>query len=119
MPYIQGFLSPVPVDQKAAYIEMAEKAWPIFQDYGALSTRECWGEDVPDGEHTSFPMAVKAEKGEVVAFSWIEWRDKAAYEACAASMETDPRWQEMGDPSDAPFDMKRMMWGGFEVIFNR
>jgi uncharacterized protein YbaA (DUF1428 family) len=47
-------------------------------------------------------------------FSWIEWPDKATYEAAAQKMETDERWQDMPEMC---FDGKRMMWAGFEPIF--
>jgi len=113
MAFISGFLTPVSESRKEEYIESARLAWPIFKDYGALSTRECWGVDVPDGKVTSFPMAVKLEPGEVVVFSWIEWPDKATCDACMGTMESDPRWKEM----TMPFDGKRMMWGGFEEVF--
>lgn len=113
MAFISGFLTPVPEARKAEYIDSARNSWPIFKDYGALSMRETWGVDVPEGKVTSFPMAVKLEEGEVVVFSWIEWPDKATCDACFATMETDPRWKDM----TMPFDGKRMMWGGFEEVF--
>lgn len=113
MAFISGFLVPVSDSRKEEYIDSARNSWPIFKDYGALSMRECWGADVPDGKVTSFPMAVKLEPGESVVFSWIEWPDKATADACFATMETDPRWKDM----TMPFDGKRMMWGGFEEVF--
>lgn len=113
MTYVTGFLSPVPEGNKQAYIDSAEVAWALFAEYGAVAHWECWEEDVPDGEVTSFPMAVKREAGEKVVLSWLVWPDKAAADACFASMETDERWRDM----DMPFDGKRMMWGGFDPIF--
>lgn len=113
MAFISGFLVPVSGSRKEEYIDSARNSWPIFKHYGALSMRECWGVDVPDGKVTSFPMAVKLEPGEAVVFSWIEWPDKATCDACFATMETDPRWKDM----TMPFDGKRMMWGGFEEVF--
>lgn len=113
MSYVFGFLTPVPVANKQAYIDSAKAAWPLFKDYGALGMTEGWQADVPDGEVTSFPMAVKREEGEVVVFSWVMWPDKATADACMASMETDERWQQMA----MPFDGKRMIFGGFETVF--
>lgn len=118
MAYVDGFMAPVPSAKKAEYIAHAEKSWPMFQKYGALSMRECWGDDVPDGQITSFPMAVKLEEGEVVVFSWIEWPDKETRDRCWGSMETDPAWAEMGAMGDMPFDGKRMIYGGFAPIFS-
>ena len=71
MTYVTGFLTPVKAADKDRYIRSAEKAWPLFQKYGALSHVETWGVDVPDGKLTSFPLAVKLEPGEVVVLSLI------------------------------------------------
>jgi uncharacterized protein YbaA (DUF1428 family) len=75
---------------------------------------ECWGDSVLDGEVTDFKRAVKAKDDETVVFSWIEWPDKATYEAAAKKMETDDRWEDMPEMC---FDGKRMMWAGFEPVF--
>lgn len=113
MSYIDGFLAAVPAANKEAYVDHARKAWPTFQKYGARAMQECWGDDVPDGKLTSFPMAVKLEPGEVVVFSWVEWPDKATRDACWAASETDPDFQSMGE---MPFDGSRMIYGGFAPI---
>lgn len=114
MAYVSGFLLAVPEAMKAAYSKMAADTWPLFADYGALSTRECWGVDVPEGKVTSFPMAVKLEEGEVVVFSWVEWPDRATADAGFEKMMSDPRMEAF---KEMPFDGMRMMWGGFEVLF--
>lgn len=113
MPYVSGFLAAVPTANKERFVAHAHAAWPLFEKYGALEQWECWGDAVPDGEVTSFPMAVKAKADETVVLSWVLWPDKAAAEACMASMESDPAWAEMGE---MPFDGKRMMFGDFEPI---
>lgn len=113
MPYVSGFLTPVKAEDKDRYIKSAETSWPIFQKYGCLEQVETWGVDVPPGKVTGFDLAVKLEPDEVVVFSWLKWPDKATAEACFATMETDPAWKDL----DMPFDGKRMMWGGFEVVF--
>lgn len=113
MSYVSGFLLAVPEANKAAYKAMAEKAWPLFKEYGCLSIQENWGVDTPDGKVTSFPMAVKREEGEVVVFSWMIWPDKATADKGFERMMTDPRMQEM---TEMPFDGMRMMWGGFKPL---
>jgi len=113
MTYVTGFLTPVKIEDKDRYIASARKAWPLFQKYGALTQVETWGDNVPDGKLTSFPMAVKLETGEAVVFSWLTWPDRASADACWEKMESDPDFEGM----DMPFDGKRMMWGGFEAIF--
>ena len=114
MSHVSGFLAAVPIANKEAYIASVKKSWPLFQEYGALSMSENWEADVPDGEVTSFPMAVKRQDGEAVIFSWIRWPDADTANACWASMETDSRWKEI---LDMPFDGKRMIFGGFDTIF--
>lgn len=113
MAYVTGFLLAVPAAKKGAYKKMAEEAWDIFRDYGCLALRENWGADVPDGKHTSFPMAVKKEEDEVVVFSWMEWPDRETCDTAWEQMMKDPRMARM---QDMPFDGKRMMWGGFEEL---
>ena len=116
MSYIQGFLAAVPVQNKADYVACAQKSWEIFRDYGALSMLEAWEDNAPDDTLTSFPMAVKRNPGKAVVFSQITWRDKADADACFAAMESDPRWQTLGE---MPFDGKRMIWGFFRADLRR
>jgi len=113
MTYVTGFLTPVKIEDRERYIASARKAWPLFQKYGALSQVETWGDNVPDGKLTSFPLAVKLEPGEAVVFSWLTWPDRASADACWEKMESDPDFEGL----DMPFDGKRMMWGGFEAVF--
>ncbi|MDG2535540.1 DUF1428 domain-containing protein [Sphingomonas sp. HITSZ_GF] len=111
MAYIDGFVAPAP--DREAYIKMAAKAAPIFLEHGAIRVVEGWGHDVPRGKTTDFYMAVKAEEGENVVFSWIEWPDKATRDAGWEKVMADERMKPEGD---MPFDGKRMFWGGFESI---
>ncbi len=113
MTYIQGFVIPVKPGQKDAFRAVAAKAAPIFAEYGATRTVECWGVDVPDGKRTDFKRAVKAEEGESIAFSWTYWPDKATCDAAAGRMRDDERMKPGNDPM--PFDMQRMIFGGYEV----
>lgn len=117
MAYVQGFLAPVKTAKKADYTQIAEKSWALFKEYGALSTCEAWGDSVPDGEVTSFPMAVKKEPDETVVFSWIVWPDKDTCDAAISRMQEDPRWEEVMPNAAEVFNLKRMIFGGFEPIF--
>ena len=115
MAYVDGFVLAVPTANKQAYREMAETFGPMFLEFGAVSFTECWGDDVPDGEVTSFPMAVKCEASETVVFSWIKWPNKATRDAGNAAFMADPRMASF-DHATNPFDGKRMIIGGFEVL---
>ena len=116
MTYVSGFLLAVPSGNKEAYLAMARKAAPVFKKYGAIRLVENWGVDVPDGKVTSFPMAVKKKEDETVVFSWIEWPSKDVADAGVKKAMEDP--DLAGDENNMPFDGMRMMWGGFETIFD-
>lgn len=115
MRYIDGFVIACPEAKKQAFIDHASRADSFFIEHGALRVVECWGDDVPEGKTTDFRMAVKAEPGEAVVFSYIEWPDKATRDACLAVMMakgfSDPRMDATLNPM--PFDGKRMIFGGF------
>lgn len=110
-PYVDGFVFAVPNDKKAAYAEFAAKTAAIFREYGALNVVEAWGDDVPDGKLTSFPMAVKREPNETVVFSWTVWPSKEARQVAQGKIMADPRMQP--ETMKAIFDGKRMIYGGF------
>ncbi|WP_243369361.1 DUF1428 domain-containing protein [Microvirga solisilvae] len=114
MSYVEGFVIPVPAGNREAYRELAAKAAPVFKEHGALRVVECWGNDIPNGEHTDFRKAVKAEASENVVFSWIIWPSKEARDAGNKKVMADPRLAM----SDMPFDGKRMFWGGFEILLD-
>jgi uncharacterized protein YbaA (DUF1428 family) len=113
--YVDGFVVPVPRRNVADYRRIARQAGKIWREHGALEYRECIGEDVPKGEVTSFPLSVKAKRGETVAFSWIVYRSRAHRDRVNAKGMSDPRLAAM-DPKAMPFDTKRMIYGGFEVL---
>lgn len=115
MTYFQGFVVPVKSGNKQAYLDMAKKVAPIFAEYGALRTVECWGDDVLEGKVTDLKKAVQAKDDETVVFSWVWWRDKATCEAAAGKMMADERMKPDGE---LPFDGQRLIYGGFEVSFD-
>src|SRR5262245_30693564 len=114
MAYIDGFVIPVAPGKKEAYREMAAKAAPIFQEHGALQIVEAWEDDVPNGKLTDFRRAVQAQAGESIVFSWIIWPSRQARDEGNKKVMADPRMQPTG--ADMPFDMKRMIVGGFTPI---
>lgn len=114
MTYVDGFVAAVPSAKKQAFIDHAQAVGPIFKEYGALSVVDCWGDDVPDGEVTSFAMAVKAKEDEIIVFSWVTWPDKATRDAGMEKLFADPRMQD--DQNPMPFDGKRLIYGGFAVV---
>jgi len=114
MTYVDGFVAAVPTANREAYRRHAEAAASVFKEHGALKLVECWGNDVPDGKLTSFPMAVKAQPDETVVFSWILWPSRAVRDQAMPKVMADPRLQP--DTNPMPFDGKRLIYGGFEMI---
>ncbi len=92
MAYVEGFLVPVPEANRQAYLELAARAAPLFREYGALEVVECWGSDLPEGKVTDFRMAVKAEPGENVVFSWIVYPSKAVRDEAVEKVSRIPAW---------------------------
>lgn len=116
MTYVDGFVAAVPTANREKYIRHASDAGAVIKEYGALKMVECWGDDVPDGEVTSFPMAVKCKPDETVIFSWILWPSRAVRDEAMPRLMKDTRLQP--DVNPMPFDGKRLIYGGFEVVLD-
>ena len=116
MAYVDGFVLPVPKKKLQAYRRMAQKAGKVWRDHGALEFRECAADDVKPGKRTSFPQSVKLKRGETVFFSYIVFKSKADRDRVNAKVMKDPRLTGMGDIKSMPFDVKRMIYGGFKVL---
>lgn len=112
--YVDGFIVPVPHDKREAYRALASKMANIFQQHGASRVVECFGDDVPKGEVTDFYRAVKADDGEGLVFSFIEWPNKGIRDSAWDKIMAD----ESLRPQEMPFDGKRMFWGGFDVVID-
>ena len=112
--YVDGYLLPVPTAKKDAYKALAEKVAGKFREYGAVRVVEAWGDDVPEGKVTDYQRAVKAEDGEGIVYSYVEWPDKETRDKGWEKLMADPDMQP--DGSEMPFDGKRMFWGGFKPI---
>jgi uncharacterized protein YbaA (DUF1428 family) len=114
--YVDGCVLPVPRRKLDAYRRMARKAGKIWREHGALEYRECVADDVKVGEVTSFPRSVERKRGETVVFSWIVFKSRTHRDRVNAKVMKDPRLADMMDPKAIPFDAKRMIYGGFEVV---
>jgi uncharacterized protein YbaA (DUF1428 family) len=111
--YTDGFVVPVPQGRKEDYRQLAAKMAKVFRQHGATRVVEAFGNDVPKGDVTDFYRAVRAEEGEGVVFSFIEWPDKATRDEAWKAIMSDESLKPEGA---MPFDGKRMFWGGFEPI---
>lgn len=114
MEYIDGFVVAVPTTNKEAYIKLAREVAVIFKDHGATRLVECWGDDVPTGIKTSFPMAVQCNDDETVVFSWISWPSREMRDSGMEKVMKDSRMNNGNNP--IPFDGSRMIFGGFQMV---
>ena len=114
MTYVDGFLLAVPRAKLDRYRKLAELGGSVWMEHGALSYVECTGDDVPYGELTSFPRAVQAKDDEIVIFAWITYKSRASRDEVVAKVMADERLHF--DMATAPFDGKRMIFGGFETM---
>jgi uncharacterized protein YbaA (DUF1428 family) len=114
--YTDGFVIPVQKKKLKAYFAIARKACRIWKEYGALDYKECLGDDLKAPFALPFPKGIRTKPGETVVFSYIVYKSKAHRDRVNKKIMTDPRLAEMCNPNDMPFDVKRMLYGGFKVV---
>lgn len=112
MTYVDGFVLPIPRAEFDAYKEQAELGKTVWLEHGALSYLEAVSDDVPDGEVTSFPMAVKKEPDDVIVFSYATYKSREHRDEVMKKVMGDPRFEGQQMP---PY-MKRMIYGGFQAF---
>jgi len=115
MPYVDGYVLPVPKKSLPAYRRIAQKAGRIWREHGAVEYRECAGDDLTVKMGIPFPRTIKLKQGETVVFSWIVFKSRAHRDRVNAKVMKDPRLANM-DPKTLPFDCNRMVYGGFKVL---
>jgi uncharacterized protein YbaA (DUF1428 family) len=116
MPYVDGFVVAVPKKKLKAYAQLSKKAGKVWREYGALDYREWVADDVKPGKLTSFPQSVKLKPGETVVFAWITYKSRAQRDRINAKVMADPRLSPTMNPNTVPFDVKRMIYGGFASL---
>jgi uncharacterized protein YbaA (DUF1428 family) len=116
MPYVDGFVLPVPKKKVEAYRRMAKKAGKVWREHGAIEFKECIADDVKMGKLTSFSRSVKRKPNETVIFSYIVYKSRAHRDRVMAKVMQDKRIADMMNIEDLPFDAKRMIHGGFKVL---
>jgi uncharacterized protein YbaA (DUF1428 family) len=116
MAYVDGFVLPVPKKKLKAYARMAQLAGKIWKEHGALEFRECVGDDLANTWGVPFPKAIKLKPGETVMFSYIVFKSRAHRDRVNAKVMKDERLNKQMEIADMPFDVKRMLYGGFKVL---
>jgi len=120
--YIDGFVLIVPKGKEDDYKKMAEEGRDTWMKHGALEYFECKGDNLKPqemGEEKSraFPEMAGAKSDENVWFSFIVFNSKQHRDEVNKKVmdEMDEKYKDQSD-FPMPFDMKRMAYGGFEVV---
>jgi uncharacterized protein YbaA (DUF1428 family) len=116
MRYVDGYVLPVPKRKMGAYRRMAAKAGRIWREHGAVEYRECVGDDLAVKGLMPFPRQMRLKPGETVVFSWIVFKSRSHRDRVNAKVMKDPRLAGSMDPKAMPFNVKRMVYGGFRLL---
>ena len=114
MSYVDGFVIPVPKRRLRDDRKMAEMGRKIWTKHGALDYKECTGDDLTSKWGTTFTRMMKLKPGETVVFAYIVFKSRAHRDCVNAKVMKDMKG--LGGPPDMPFDMKRMVYGGFKTM---
>ena len=113
--YTDGYVLAVPKKKLDAYRRMAQLAGKVWREHGALDYKECVGEDLHPKCGVPFSKIMKVKSGEAVVFSWVVFKSRAHRDRVNTRVMKDPRIANMGG-KEMPFDIKRMVYGGFSVL---
>lgn len=122
--YIDAYILVVPKDKVEKYRKMAQDGCNMWMKHGALSYRECMGQDLTPNmewmETLPFPQLANLKEGETVWFSYIEYASKEHRDE--VNKKVMEAWEEKGkenpnymDDYIDVFDMKRFSTGGFSI----
>jgi uncharacterized protein YbaA (DUF1428 family) len=114
--YVDGFVLPIPKKNLEVYRKMSRAAGRVWKELGAVEYREAVGNDLKAKGFAAFPKLARARAGETVVFSWIVYKSRAHRDRVNAKVMKDPRIASMMKDKKMPFDVKRMAYGGFDII---
>ena len=115
MSYVDGYVLPISKKKLPAYRRLAREAAEVWKEYGVLEYRECVGDDLQVKWGVPFTHCLKLKRGETVVFSWIVFKSRADRDRINSLVMRDPRIARL-DPRSMPFDDRRMVYGGFNVL---
>lgn len=118
MRYVDGFVIPVPEENLKTYRSIAQKAGKIWKEHGALEYVEAVGDDLDTTMGASFGKTIKLKPGETALFSFIVFKSRADRDKVNAKVINDPRLKKLMESAAMPFEIKRMVYGGFKTIMD-
>ena len=118
--YVDGYVLPVPEDKIEEYQEMAAEAGKSWIKHGALQYFECVGDDLEpdmgDVAMATFPDFVAADQDETVIFAFVVYESRKHRDEVNAAVHEEMGELEGVDEIEMPFDMTRMLYGGFDAL---
>lgn len=120
--YIDGFIIPILPEKVKDYERIASIAAKIWKDHGALEYIEAVGDDLAahGPECRSATEVIGTQAGETLIFAYIVYKSKEHRDSVNEKVMADPRMAEicpaLNPERTPPFDIQRMMTGGFRVI---
>jgi len=114
--YVDGYVLPILRKNLPAYRRLARLGSRVWREHGAVAYRECVGDDLASAFGKTFPQQLKLKRGETVVFSWIEFKSRAHRDRVNAKAMADPRFTAVAAAQPMPFDVRRMLYGGFAVL---
>lgn len=114
MSYVDGYVLPVPKKKLKVYMRMAKMGEKMWREYGALDYKECVGQDLKTKWGIPFTRMMKLKPGETVVFSYIVFKSKAHRDSVNTKVMKE--LEKMEGMKDMPFDVKRMVYGGFQAV---
>ena len=115
MAYYDFMVTPAKLDRMADYKKLVAKSARVWKKHGALSYAECVADDVKPGKTTSFPQSLKLKPDEIVVAAFIGFKSRKHRDLVWSRVMKDP-FMAGFDMASAPFDAKRMYFGGFKKI---
>jgi len=112
--YVDGYVLPVPKKNLKAYLRMARMGERVWRKHGALDYKECVGDDLKTKWGSTFARMLKLKPGETAVFSYVVFKSRAHRDRVNAKVMRE--MAKAGMPTDMPFDVKRMVYGGFQAV---
>jgi uncharacterized protein YbaA (DUF1428 family) len=114
MRYVDGYVLPVPKKNLQTYARMAKMGAEMWMKHGALDYKECVAEDLKTKWGMPFSKMTKLKPGETVVFSYIVFKSRAHRDRVNAKVVKE--MEKMEGVNEMPFDIKRMLYGGFKIL---
>ena len=114
MTYVDGYVLPLPAKNIKAYKKLASMGKRMWMEAGALDYKECVGDDLATKFGQPFGKTLKVKRGETVIFAFVVFKSRAHRDKVNASVIKAMMSKPM--PKEFPFDMKRMVYGGFKTL---